>query len=259
MRISGVNDVPGSSSRLLPAVIVILLALEVALSACSFSQSDLRTVLAEADAAERRGEMKEAVRILDAYVEENPRDASGYLFRGGARFKSGDIEGSVVDFDKVIELDPQAEPQLWQRGIAYYYLARYDDCVAQFDFHRTVNPNDVENPVWHFLCNLRRLGDLEKAQAEILPVGRDPRVPMKQIYDLFRGEATVEDVRAQATPEAPAPDRFYAHLYLALWYEALEQPEASLEELEKAVAVDLPGYMPQVAKVHLELRRGDRP
>src|SRR5262245_66409645 len=80
---------------------------------------------------------------------DNPREI---LDRAINDFLAGRINESVAGFDRVVALAPQAAPQLWQRGIALYYAGRYKDCRAQFESHRTVNPNDVENPAWHFMC-----------------------------------------------------------------------------------------------------------
>jgi hypothetical protein len=72
-----------------------------------------------------------------------------------AEFRSGRVAESAAGFDKVAKLAPDYAPQLWQRGIALYYAGRYRDCRAQFESHRTVNPDDVENAAWHFLCVAR--------------------------------------------------------------------------------------------------------
>ena len=94
---------------------------------------------------------------------------------------------SAAGFDNLVKLVPAIAPQLWQRGIALYYAGRYRDCRAQFESHRTVNPNDVENAAWHFLC-VARAESPEKARSALLPVGPDRRVPMPQIYEMFRGK-----------------------------------------------------------------------
>lgn len=75
--------------------------------------------------------------------------------RAVADFQAGRISESVSGFDRLAKLVPDAVPQLWQRGVALYYAGRYQDCRAQFESHRTVNPNDVENSAWHFLCVAR--------------------------------------------------------------------------------------------------------
>jgi len=121
------------------------------------------------------------------------QDASDLLNRATADFLSGRIERSVAGFDQVVELAPEMAPYLWQRGIALYYMGRYDDCRAQFESHRTVNPNDVENAAWHFLC-FARLQSPEEARKALLPVGHDSREPMMTIYKVFRGENRPEEL-----------------------------------------------------------------
>jgi len=68
-----------------------------------------------------------------------------------ADFRAGRIAESLSGFDRVIALQPEAAPHLWQRGIALFYAGRYADCREQFESHRTVNPADEANAAWHFL------------------------------------------------------------------------------------------------------------
>src|SRR5262249_2819362 len=53
--------------------------------------------------------------------------AEAYQRRGFAQFKLAKITESIADFDKFIELQPDAKAGHWQRGISYYYAKRYDD------------------------------------------------------------------------------------------------------------------------------------
>ena len=121
---------------------------------------------------------------------EQPR---AILDRAIADFEGGRIAESAAGFDALIEVSPSLAPQLWQRGITLYYAGRYADCRAQFELHRTVNPADVENAAWHFLC-VARAESAAKARAALLPVGPDARVPMRQIYEMYRGELEPEVV-----------------------------------------------------------------
>jgi lipoprotein NlpI len=125
-------------------------------------------------------------------------------------------------FDQLVEAVPSAEPELWQRGLALYYADRFADGRAQFELHRTVNPNDVENPAWHFLC-VAKLEGVEAARAKLLPVGEDSRVPMKEILELFSGrgnQAAVLQAAGQGEGEVRKNQLCYAHLYLGLFHEA---------------------------------------
>ena len=172
-------------------------------------------------------------------------------------FERGRVVESAAGFDAVVRLAPESAPRLWQRGIALYYAGRYKDCRAQFELHRTVNPNDVENAVWHFLCVARQESP-DKAKSALLPVGPDSRVPMRQVYDMFRGVRRPEEVLTAGGAEASG--QFYAQLYVGLYYEALGNKPKVLEHLTAAAAerfAAVGGYMHTVAKVHLGiLQRG---
>src|SRR4030095_5214325 len=97
-----------------------------------------------------------AIVILTVTAWAQSGDRPQQVFdRAIADFQRGRVAESVAGFDKLVKLVPDTEPQLWQRGIALYYVGRYRDCRAQFESHRTVNPNDVENAAWHFLCVAR--------------------------------------------------------------------------------------------------------
>src|SRR5437764_13250276 len=154
---------------------------------------------------------------LAASAQQPADDPKAAFNKAVADFRSGRIAESAAGFDKVAKLAPGYAPQLWQRGIALYYAGRYQDCRAQFESHRTVNPADVENAAWHFLC-VARAETPAQAQAALLPVGPDSRAPMRQIYQMFKGEMRPEQMLASAGPAAEA--QFYAHLYAGLYFEA---------------------------------------
>ena len=172
--------------------------------------------------------------------------------RAVSDFQSGRIQESVAGFDQLAKMAPEAMPQLWQRGIALYYAGRFKDCRAQFESHRTVNPNDVENAAWHFLC-VARAESPAKAKAALLPVGPDSRVPMSQIYQMLRGELTFEQVLKAAGTQPEG--QFYAELYSGLYLEALGDAERALKHIRNAAAdrYSGSGYMHDVSRVHRDL------
>ena len=246
-----------------------------------------------ADAALRRGEPAEAIRIATQLLASNPKDprvlflrakgyelardypkaladytaglqldpkvAFGYVNRGAVYFRLGRFAESVADFDKGIELLPDERPKLWQRGISLYYAGRYEDGRKQFEVHQTYNPHDVENAAWHFLCVARASG-IDKARASLIPIEGDARVPMMQVHALFAGRAKPEDVLAAARAGQPAPAEldgrlFYAHLYLGLYFEALRDTKAAREHIYKAAEFKADHYMGDVARVHAQVLR----
>lgn len=175
-----------------------------------------------------------------------------------ADFESGRIAQATAGFDRLAKMVPDFAPQLWQRGIALYYAGRYKECRAQFESHRTVNPNDVENAVWHFLCVAREESPA-KAKAALLPVGPDSRVPMSEVYQMFRGAVSPDQVMKAAGTEPGA--LFYAYLYTGLYYEATGNRERAAQQIA-AAAEDrfaVGGYMHMVARVHRDLAKRNTP
>lgn len=190
-------------------------------------------------------------------IELDPKASSAYRKRGEERFKLGDIEKSIEDFNRYIALEPRGEPYLWQRGIALYYAGKFAEGRRQFELHQAVNPNDVENGAWHFLCAAREKG-FEKARENMLSISGDRRVPMTEIYELFRGKATIEDVWKATKKGDPLPielddHRFYAHLYIGLFHEAKGDAEKAYENI-KAAATEFRAehYMGDLARVHFK-------
>src|SRR5712692_7510463 len=183
-------------------------------------------------------------------TNEQPREI---MDRAVADFQQGRIAQAVDGFDRVAKLVPSYAPQLWQRGIALYYAGRYKDCRAQFESHRTVNPNDVENAAWHFACVAR--GETPaQASAALLPVGTDSRNPMREIYEMFRGTMSPEQVLTAAGGQLES--EFYAHFYLGLYFEAFRNSARAIEHITAAAAdryAAAGGYMHAVARIHLEI------
>jgi lipoprotein NlpI len=211
-----------------------------------------RMLLRQASLHESRGDYEAAIAGYDRAIQADPGDWQLHLLRGSARFKAGRIAGSIEDFDRVVVLEPSQEPYLWQRGISYYYAGRYAECRSQFESHRLVNANDVENAVWHLLCVAAEEG-LEAAQEAMLPVGPDARRPMSEIDALFRGKGSVAEVEAAAAEEGVGA-RFYADVYLGLYYELIGEAEKAAASIERAASLPNLGYMVEVARVHRRLK-----
>src|SRR6185295_9543257 len=146
-----------------------------------------------------------------------PKAADGYQLRGLVHFKAGKIKESIADFDKYIELQPEAKVSHWQRGISCYYAGQFDKGAKQFEGYQEFDSNDVENAVWRFMCMVRAEG-IAKARKQILKIGDDKRVPMRQVYDLYKGDLKPEDVLKAAKANNQL---FYAHLYVGIYYDLL--------------------------------------
>ena len=207
-------------------------------------------------ARDRLGQYKESEAAFTKALGLQPTLHEAMDRRGSARFFQGDIAGSIQDFDRYLLAKPNEKPGHWRRGIALYYAGDFAEGARQFEGYQTVDSNDVENAVWHFLCLAAKDG-IPNARKKILPIGKDRRVPLMEVYSLFKDEAKEEDVIKAVESVQAGPQRelaaFYAHLYLALWREINRDKPGTLKHLKEATGPYRQfEYMGEVARVHRE-------
>jgi lipoprotein NlpI len=241
------------------------LLLIVAAAACS---QDVGAQLATTQEKLGAGDLDDALRQLEPLLRSDDLDhpskqrvrelaARVLHVRGEEHFREARITEAISDFERQVELLPDRAADHWQLGIAYYYAGEYEKGARQFELHATVNPHDVENAVWHFLCVVGASeGSLEAARKRLIPVTNDVRVPMAEIQQLFGGSKTPDEV-LKAGKEGGSTARFYADLYVGLYFEALKQSDESLRLLARAAASSAAktNTMGDVARVHITLRK----
>lgn len=181
-------------------------------------------------------------------VAQHPQ---AFIDQAEQAFADDRLADAVAAFDRLVALDPEAGPWMWQRGIALYYLGRFEACAAQFAAYQGVNPGDLESAVWHTAC-LARAESIEAARAAMFPPGRDPRVMRAEVYEMFAGRlspGTVID-RAGFVGEVAV---FYARFYAALFAEVTGDQAAIRRHLRVAASEvyrDYGGFMNVVAQRH---------
>lgn len=205
------------------------------------------------------GKSAEAIADLSRLLEMNRKQPRLLEIRGTEKFKLRKFQEAIADFDRECRLEPAREPWHWKRGLAYYYAGQYAKGRDQFQQYHDREDNDVENAVWGVLC-MARMKDvgLKKAQADILVVRRDPRVPMMQVYSLFAGKVQADDVlraieRGQPDKRERNSRTFYGHLYLGLYFDMVGQPKSAIEHLKIGVGHPIEHFMWDIAKLHLAI------
>ncbi|HTN75109.1 MAG TPA: tetratricopeptide repeat protein, partial [Pirellulaceae bacterium] len=73
-------------------------------------------LLREASEQAERGAHANAIEILSKVIRLDPKQADAYYLRGRALFCDGQVKEAVADFDRYVELVPQAESRQWERG-----------------------------------------------------------------------------------------------------------------------------------------------
>uniref|UniRef100_A0A6N2KBM6 Uncharacterized protein n=1 Tax=Salix viminalis TaxID=40686 RepID=A0A6N2KBM6_SALVM len=192
--------------------------------------------------------------IWDALTggNNNPREAVMAIRRGMLLFRQGDVLGSLVEFDKAIELDTRQKAYLWQRGLSLYYVDRFEEGAEQFRIDVAQNPNDTEESIWCFLCEAQLYG-VDEARKRFLEVGRDPRPVMREALSMFKDGGDPEKF-ATAFSNGQENEYFYASLYAGLYHEAQKEPEAAKVQIIAACRSPYgqrsDDYMASLAKVH---------
>lgn len=182
-------------------------------------------------------------------------NASVHSRAGDAYLRAGRPKKAVQHFNEAVRLRPESEPYLWQRGIALYFADQYEQGREQFELHREVNPHDVENAAWHFVC-AAKASSLEEAKEILLPAPGDRRPPMKEILAYLKsGKAEAIEAAVESHRESPSEyqsARFYADLYLGLVADAEGENEDALRYMRRAAATPMTHYMADVARAYVD-------
>ena len=182
------------------------------------------------------GNNARAIQDYSTALGYNPKVADLYQLRGCSHFKMGNVLAAVLNWQHFIQLKPKKETEHWQICVGHALLGNYEEARKRFEWHWTVNTEDMEVAFWHFLCVARTEG-LAEARENLIAVSGEKRVPMAQLHALYKGtgnEAEVWLAVEQGGPstEERAQREFFAHYYLGL----LKQAEGRLEEGKGSVA-----------------------
>ncbi|KAG9134172.1 hypothetical protein Leryth_019858 [Lithospermum erythrorhizon] len=195
--------------------------------------------------------------IWDALTgNNNAREAVLAIRRGMLLFRQGDVLGSLLEFDKAIELDPRQKAYLWQRGLSLYYVDRFEEGAEQFRIDVAQNPNDTEESIWCFLCESQLYG-VDEARKRFLEVGKDPRPVMRDSYNMFKDGGDPQKLVARYSDQK-GNEYFYASLYAGLFYESQSEKDSAKHHIIAACQSPYGSrsddYMASLAKVHCMCR-----
>lgn len=170
-------------------------------------------------------------------------------------YLSGHTKESLPLFDRVVQLIPEDAPQNWQRGIALCSAGKFAEGAKQFETHHLVNPDDVENSAWYFLC-VAKAQNIEAARKTVIPSRGDGRQPMMSVLQMLQQKLEPEQVLTAAeanTPEGEQRRRaqFYASLYVGLYYDSLGDDAQAAKYLKQSLSYGDSGYMVDTARVYL--------
>jgi Flp pilus assembly protein TadD len=113
-----------------------------------------RTVIGRAIAYQRNGDAARSLRLMNAAVAANGRDAEVWLFRGRYRMDADDCRGALQDFDRAIALVPDNASAFGASGVAR--MCTGDRAGARRAFERALAIDPAQPKIREFLSTLDR-------------------------------------------------------------------------------------------------------
>jgi lipoprotein NlpI len=170
--------------------------------------------------------------------------------RGDLQMFLAQFPEAETSYRRMVELDPAIDASHWRLGIACFFAKHPQAGADQFEKYHSFDSVDRENGIWRYFCHHRASGK-EKAQKQLIRYETDDRPPFREVYQLFQGTLTPEQVLKAASdaPEAGRQSRlFYSHLYVGLNAALENQRDVAIHSLQQATLNQWPqsaGYGPR--------------
>jgi tetratricopeptide (TPR) repeat protein len=91
----------------------------------------------------RRADPQRFLKIVDEWIQENPRNFRPYFRRHFVWSDMGEPRRAMADLDKVIELAP-SQAAFCARGMIYRQLGEHANALADFRRGETIDPKEWE-------------------------------------------------------------------------------------------------------------------
>jgi tetratricopeptide (TPR) repeat protein len=101
-------------------------------------------ILAQAGNHLRRGRYQQAIEGYSTYIASHQKEGVAYAHRGNAKFKAGDKQGAIADYDMAFALDPTLTDVLRNRAIAKAALGDRAGALADAEKTVQIKPNEPE-------------------------------------------------------------------------------------------------------------------
>ena len=207
---------------------------------------------------------------LGLYVESQPIILANMDMVGAGQtaLLKGQFEKAQWALDGALYLHSsnpgKGNPSLWQRGLSCFYSGHYQEGVRQFEHDMSVNGNDVEEVVWHFLCRCCICG-YQKAHSDgFLALSGDYTstvVPMQQVLELYKGTGSVQEVLTSATSSDGSMVTSYndtnalayAHFYIGIYHEMRKEISVAKKHFKAAAELKNPDFIGRLMQMHFDL------
>ncbi len=248
------------------ANVFLLAVLLGSVTSCARAQTpgDQATLQKAADLLSRAGDFHsegkfaDAAKLAEKAAELVPDSFAVQQLAAETLYRSGFSDKSLAPFDRAVKLAPDRAPDNWQRGLALATSGEFEAGAKQFETHHRVNPDDVENSAWYFLC-VAKSKSIEEARKALIPSRGDPREPMMSILAMLAGKLEPTEVMKAAIANTPQGSsrkmaQLYADLYVGLYYDSMGDVKNAAKFLKRSLTYKRTGYMADTARVYYEER-----
>ncbi|MBX0309495.1 tetratricopeptide repeat protein, partial [Shouchella clausii] len=128
----------------------------------------------------RKGNYEEAAKQFAAYIEENPKEPTGYINMGNLLAALNDFERALVFYERALELDHDATVAYYGIGCVHYQQENHQQAIQAFTEALTGGMNEAdlfymlgmsyysEGKLAHAQANLSRAYELSSEDSEIV-------------------------------------------------------------------------------------------
>lgn len=183
------------------------------------------------------GSMETQLKNLPAIKGDDQEAVNAYSTRGDLRMFLGRFAEAEADYQQMVVLKPELDASHWRLGIAKYFAGHPEEAAGQFDRYHSFDNVDRENGIWRYLSHRAAFGK-EKAKEQLLKYEKDDRPPFREVYQLFEGTMTPEEVLISIPADLPESAResrlFYANLYIGMNAAAEGDDKQARQSLKEA-------------------------
>ncbi|MCH4553640.1 tetratricopeptide repeat protein [Aestuariibaculum lutulentum] len=130
--------------------------------------------------AERSTNLQERIELCDQVIALEPKNLDAYFLRGLAKNDTGDFYGAIVDYSKIIVLEPDPDTY-YNRGNSRYALNDFEGAKQDFEKAFELDPNFID-ALYSMGCAQYDLGEYEDAVKTFWKVNEAVPNDTKAIY-----------------------------------------------------------------------------
>lgn len=129
-------------------------------------------------------------------VELAPYDYSTHFRLGAVYTEAGDQDRALAEYDRALELNPNAAGVLAKSADSYYYQGRFEEAVERLHLAMRLNPHYPDWWNWNLADCYYFLGDYETAHTTLLKQNPFPNLARRLLAAIYVRMGKMDEARA---------------------------------------------------------------